>query len=990
MQKKDLHKPLGGLNTDDNPAVMPPGDYPDALNMRISSSDEQHGVGPAETLQGEIELLIGVTGEVNYYGEAIGGNFIYSGYPEIQIGNQIWMKRNWDYNYPGSKAYNDALSNISVYGRLYTHAMVMSVGFCPDGWRMPTEADIDELLTYLGGQMIAGGPMKEVGTDLWTTPNTGANNISGFTALPGGKFDLLFELLGLSGSFWLEDESVPNAPVAIDATDVEATSFTANWETVEGADGYYLDVATDNLFTMFVAGYNNKNVHNVLTYNITGLVAGTQYYYRVRAFNDVGSSASSNTMSLPTAINAPTNLVATVISKTRIDLVWDDNSFGEDGIKVERSTDEINYVPLITLPADTEAYSDITCVEGVTYFYRVYAYIGAINSYYSNIASGTTILEEPTGLTATPVTDTRIDLAWTDNSAHETAYLIERGTDGIVFVQIASIAAGSVSHQDNTCSPNTRYYYRVRASNTGNYSAYSNTDDDWTPMNIPLISTGTGTGVSTIRFQVDVTDVVMTIDGNGMFYDNAGATIGAATSKTLIAGALRVFYLKVTSGTCKILVFHKNNLSYWGNNAALYGWFSSTNAARINGMTLSAFAHSLQYINVIGLNTISGNVTDLWSGLIYYYISSTNTVTGNIANFPATVTGINLSGSCTIGGHLIDLPASVVGLSMYGTSVSVHGDIGDLKEGFTSLIAQTGGLMTGSLASLPSTMTLLLAANNSITGDLSDLPVGMTLLNLDAGHNITGDIADLPAGMTYIQLASTNTVYGDIVDLPAGITHVEISGSNTITGDIADIPATCTYFSVEGLNTIFGILADIVANLTTFGVTGSNTISGDIADIPANVTNFTCLGSNTITGDVANIPAAILNIYIHGANTISGNIADVPGTVKFFAIQGLNTVTGDLADLPTSIYYYMLQGLNTVSTYTYPATLGFTARCVHLPALGSGLASDEVDNLLIDLSGHGWSSTGYIDLRGNNAARTAASNAAKATLEGMGVEVYTN
>jgi len=297
-QKKDIQKPLGGLNTDDNPAILPPGDYPDALNMRVSSSDEQHGVGPAETLQGEIELLMGVSGQVLYYGSAIGADFIYKGYEEVVIGTQTWMKKNWSAAYPGSKVYDDDEDNRQIYGGLYKWADAVDPNFAPDGWRIPTEADIDVLLAYLGGIAIAGATMKEVGTDHFLTPNTGASDTSGFRALPGGKYDTAFDLLQETGLFWLSDEGIPLAPLALAGDDVGYDAFMAMWELADGADGYYLDVATDALFTAMVVGYNNLDVGKVISYPVTGLVISTTYYYRVRAYNSEGTSDNSNVITV--------------------------------------------------------------------------------------------------------------------------------------------------------------------------------------------------------------------------------------------------------------------------------------------------------------------------------------------------------------------------------------------------------------------------------------------------------------------------------------------------------------------------------------------------------------------------------------------------------------------------------------------------------------------------------------------------------------------
>jgi uncharacterized protein (TIGR02145 family) len=59
-------------------------------------------------------------------------------------------------------------------------------GVCPDGWHIPSASEWEELFSYLGGEDVAGGKMKEKGTEHWSEPNSYATNESGFTALPGG------------------------------------------------------------------------------------------------------------------------------------------------------------------------------------------------------------------------------------------------------------------------------------------------------------------------------------------------------------------------------------------------------------------------------------------------------------------------------------------------------------------------------------------------------------------------------------------------------------------------------------------------------------------------------------------------------------------------------------------------------------------------------------------------------------------------------------
>jgi len=93
---------------------------------------------------------------------------------------------------------------------------------------------------------------------------------------------------------------VPSAPVTTPATFVASHSFRTNWRSVNGATGYRLDVATNNSFTNYVAGYQDLNVGNALSRSVAGLTASTTYYYRVRAYNGNGSSGNSNVVSVTT------------------------------------------------------------------------------------------------------------------------------------------------------------------------------------------------------------------------------------------------------------------------------------------------------------------------------------------------------------------------------------------------------------------------------------------------------------------------------------------------------------------------------------------------------------------------------------------------------------------------------------------------------------------------------------------------------------------
>lgn len=87
----------------------------------------------------------------------------------------------------------------------------------------------------------------------------------------------------------------PGVPSLNAVTNATLTSFVVTWGAVNYAAGYYLDVATDASFTTFVPGFNNRNVNNVLSFNVTSLTGCTTYYARLRAYSGcAGTSANSN------------------------------------------------------------------------------------------------------------------------------------------------------------------------------------------------------------------------------------------------------------------------------------------------------------------------------------------------------------------------------------------------------------------------------------------------------------------------------------------------------------------------------------------------------------------------------------------------------------------------------------------------------------------------------------------------------------------------
>jgi uncharacterized protein (TIGR02145 family) len=111
-------------------------------------------------------------------------------------------------------------------------------------------------------------------------------------------------------------QNIPSVPVAAAGSGATQTTINANWNSAGEAYSYLLDVSTNSSFTSYVPGYQNLNVGNVLTSTVTGLICNTPYYYRVRAYNGCGTSASSGTITYSTAA-CPAFVCGNILTDTR-------------------------------------------------------------------------------------------------------------------------------------------------------------------------------------------------------------------------------------------------------------------------------------------------------------------------------------------------------------------------------------------------------------------------------------------------------------------------------------------------------------------------------------------------------------------------------------------------------------------------------------------------------------------------------------------------
>jgi subtilisin family serine protease len=265
----------------------------------------------------------------------------------------------------------------------------------------------------------------------------------------------------------------PQAPSGLNASTVSSSTIHLSW--TDGSDNEREFVierkeATEGTFT--AVAYSGSDT---TAYDDTGLEESTSYTYRIYAINAGGASEYSNEAGVTTYPAAPSRLTAPIITSSSITLTWRDNSSSEDGFSIERMTQGGTYQEIATVAADVTSYRDTGLAQFTSYYYRVRSYRSGDFSAYSSALNVRTKMAPPTGLAATALSSTKIELLWTDNSTDEEGFSVERkeGLSGN-YEEIGRTPANTEAFNDNDLTPKTTYYYRVRAFADDETSDYSN------------------------------------------------------------------------------------------------------------------------------------------------------------------------------------------------------------------------------------------------------------------------------------------------------------------------------------------------------------------------------------------------------------------------------------------------------------------------------------------------------------------------------------
>ncbi len=304
------------------------------------------------------------------------------------------------------------------------------------------------------------------------------------TEMKTWRLFFLFLLVGGFAACELDETSyVKPVPGVKEATDIAATSFMAHWDSVLGAQEYYIDVAKDEKFTQEVYGYFPKKAEGT-SVAIEGLEVNTVYYYRVRFKNGNFTSENSEVKTVKTVLSeAPIALDPIDITEVSLTAVWRSVDgaerysidFSENPAFDKRSTTTRTEVTLDTF----YVFNDLNVFQ--TYYYRVRSVSGKNGenlSVFSKIKSGqTTNLAKPIITQATEVSLQSFKANWEEVSG-ATEYYLDVSTsptflDGEFVKDHKAKRVTGLSETVLNLDATKKYYCRVRAQNAKAKSEYS-------------------------------------------------------------------------------------------------------------------------------------------------------------------------------------------------------------------------------------------------------------------------------------------------------------------------------------------------------------------------------------------------------------------------------------------------------------------------------------------------------------------------------------
>jgi titin len=337
--------------------------------------------------------------------------------------------------------------------------------------------------------------------------------------------------------------NAPDSPEDLTVITVSGSELRLEWEDLSSNElGFVIYRATEQF------GGDAKVIDtvstNITTYLDTGLANQTLYFYRVVAYNNDGPSENSTNTASGITANVPlvpSNIQFTSLSPTSLEISWTIDTppsterqadgftieaaslLGVQGVgqrralppetftngrKTARTTNGLSnliFSPIDSVNATSNKYTVTGLIPNQKYLFRLRAYNDKGSSPNTSglpvvtaIDPSVAVPNAPTNLKVTAVSQSELDLTWQDNSSNELIFKIERRRNSeTAWTEIAQVIGGVTSYSSTDLLADSTYFYRVRASNQGGESAYSNIGSAKVECNLVVLVTN-NSGSNTI------------------------------------------------------------------------------------------------------------------------------------------------------------------------------------------------------------------------------------------------------------------------------------------------------------------------------------------------------------------------------------------------------------------------------------------------------------------------------------------------------------
>ena len=680
----------------------------------------------------------------------------------------------------------------------------------------------------------------------------------------------------------------PTAPTNLTATAVSQSQINLSWTASTanvGITGYLVYRENPGSTTYVEVGTTSGST---TTYSDTGLAASSTYSYEVEATDSAGNSPFSNVATATTQSptqppTAPTNLTATAVSASQINLSWTASTAtgGVTSYLVYRENPgSTTFVQVGTTSGTTTTYSDTGLAAGSTYSYEVEATDSAGNSPFSNVATATTQAAQPptapTNLTATAVSSSQINLGWTASTANVgiTGYLVYRENPGSsTFVQVGT-TSGITTYSDTGLAASSTYSYEVQATDSAGNSPFSNVATATTAATNPGL-------VAAYAFNEGTGTTVYDSSGNG----NNGTITNATWT---------------TSGK------YGDALVFNGTNALV----TIPDAASLHlttGMTLEAWVNP-------------STITSAWTDVVYkgndnYYLEAATPT----SKFPAAGATVGTSDVAT-----------------YGTAALATSTWAFLTETYngSTLSLYVNGTLVSSLAEA-----------GSLTTSTNPLQIGGDSIYSQYFKGTIDEVRVYKVALTAAQIQSDmNTAISTQPTAPTNLTATAVSQSQinlswTASTDTVPVTGYLVYRENLGGTTFVQVGTTTGTTYSDTGLAAGSTYSYEVqaTDSAGNLSPFSSMASATTQAPVTQPPTVPTNltatalsssqIGLSWTASSSGGVSsyvvyrESPGSSTFVQVGMTNGTTTTYTDgglAASSTYIYEVEASNAFGNSPSP------------------------------------------------------------------------